>query len=268
MSAEPTSELTKALAQPTRVVPKTDEAKDRIRAAIKDNILFLALEDQQRAVVIDAMEERTVPTGTEIITYGTSRLARACGSELVKQPEQGELVPEKARPTLWWLVRACAHARLAVRLPEHACCRCASRLRFCRTHSLGPLGLGYHEPRLRLSSARPLVSMGENSKSAGDDGDYFYVLERGNAEVFVPKLGPDPVMTYSSGASFGELALMYNCPRAATVKVRAPSDARVRFHQYRKRLYFTPRPLPSRFLLPWPSLGAGLTCVNGSCKNI
>ncbi len=74
VSAEPTSELTKALAQPVRVVPKTDEAKERIKAAIKENILFLALEDQQRAVVIDAMEERTVSAGTAIITYGTTSL--------------------------------------------------------------------------------------------------------------------------------------------------------------------------------------------------
>ena len=54
----------------------------------------------------------------------------------------------------------------------------------------------------------------------GEDGDYFYVLECGAADVYVPKLGSDPVFAYKPGNSFGELALMYNTPRAATIKVR------------------------------------------------
>ena len=109
----------------------------------------------------------------------------------------------------------------------------------------------------------PVVSTGENSKSAGDDGDYFYVLERGNAEVFVPKLGPDPVMTYSSGASFGELALMYNCPRAATVKVRLGPIRRARSRPSVSHTALLHSPSPSVPLPPSrPSLGAGLTCVN------
>jgi cAMP-dependent protein kinase regulator len=62
--------------------------------------------------------------------------------------------------------------------------------------------------------------------SQGDQGDYFYVVEKGNFDIFVNpsgKLenGPDglgnKVTTVGPGGSFGELALMYNAPRAATV---------------------------------------------------
>jgi len=53
----------------------------------------------------------------------------------------------------------------------------------------------------------------------GGQGDYFYVLDQGTCDVFVDG---SKVHTYNAGSSFGELALMYNCPRAATVKSRTP----------------------------------------------
>jgi len=60
----------------------------------------------------------------------------------------------------------------------------------------------------------------------GDAGDYFYVVERGVFDIYVNSSGhvlPGPdgmgqkVNTIGPGGSFGELALMYNAPRAATV---------------------------------------------------
>lgn len=58
----------------------------------------------------------------------------------------------------------------------------------------------------------------------GDQGDYFYVVDSGEFDVFVglapskeEKKGLAPIFHYAAGGSFGELALMYNAPRAATV---------------------------------------------------
>ena len=60
----------------------------------------------------------------------------------------------------------------------------------------------------------------------GDAGDYFYVVEKGTFDIYVNKSGviePGPqgmgekVNSIGPGGSFGELALMYNAPRAATV---------------------------------------------------
>lgn len=51
----------------------------------------------------------------------------------------------------------------------------------------------------------------------GDWGDNFYVIEEGEFDVFL-KSSDRPVFHYKPGDSFGELALMYNSPRAATVK--------------------------------------------------
>jgi len=47
----------------------------------------------------------------------------------------------------------------------------------------------------------------------GDEGDYFYVVESGTVNFFV---NGEKVNNSGPGSSFGELALMYNSPRAAT----------------------------------------------------
>lgn len=55
----------------------------------------------------------------------------------------------------------------------------------------------------------------------GDDGDNFYVIESGVYNIFVKgDNDPEPKLVgkYENSGSFGELALMYNLPRAATIQ--------------------------------------------------
>ena len=69
------------------------------------------------------------------------------------------------------------------------------------------------------SMERKEVSAEEAVITQGAEGDYFYVVETGDFDVFVEgKNEGKSVFHYAPGASFGELALMYNAPRAATVK--------------------------------------------------
>merc|ERR1719284_37114 len=49
----------------------------------------------------------------------------------------------------------------------------------------------------------------------GDEGDNFYIIDSGEVEVLV---NGEKVVQISEGGSFGELALIYGTPRAATVK--------------------------------------------------
>ncbi|ORX45623.1 camp-dependent protein kinase regulatory subunit [Piromyces finnis] len=53
----------------------------------------------------------------------------------------------------------------------------------------------------------------------GGVGDFFYVVETGTLDIYISKNGNPPIKVgdYGAGASFGELALMYNAPRAATI---------------------------------------------------
>jgi cAMP-dependent protein kinase regulator len=68
---------------------------------------------------------------------------------------------------------------------------------------------------------------GDDIITQGEVGEHFFLLATGEADVYVSKkmsgdqpAEPVKVLTYvnGSGAAFGELALMYNSPRAATVR--------------------------------------------------
>ncbi|XP_076447475.1 cAMP-dependent protein kinase regulatory subunit isoform X1 [Babylonia areolata] len=58
---------------------------------------------------------------------------------------------------------------------------------------------------------------GEVIIQQGDEGDNFYVIDQGEVDVYVNN---DHVTTIGEGGSFGELALIYGTPRAATVKAK------------------------------------------------
>ncbi|XP_033745431.1 cAMP-dependent protein kinase type II regulatory subunit-like isoform X2 [Pecten maximus] len=58
------------------------------------------------------------------------------------------------------------------------------------------------------------VKPAEHVIDQGDDGDNFYVIDSGTYDIFV---NGNLVGNYDSKGSFGELALMYNMPRAATI---------------------------------------------------
>jgi cAMP-dependent protein kinase regulator len=59
------------------------------------------------------------------------------------------------------------------------------------------------------------VNEGDIIITEGEAGDLFYCLEIGVVSACVHNVGE--VMKYESGGCFGELALLYNCPRAASV---------------------------------------------------
>merc|ERR1712230_123312 len=56
----------------------------------------------------------------------------------------------------------------------------------------------------------------------GDNGDFLFMIETGTLDCYIKK--PDgseiKVKTCAAGDAFGELALLYNCPRAASVQSR------------------------------------------------
>lgn len=51
----------------------------------------------------------------------------------------------------------------------------------------------------------------------GEEGDFFYIIDQGDVEVYVNN---KCVTAISEGGSFGELALIYGTPRAATIKAK------------------------------------------------
>jgi cAMP-dependent protein kinase regulator len=64
------------------------------------------------------------------------------------------------------------------------------------------------------------LSPGQTVIKEGDDGDYLYVVEKGTlqcSKVFKGHTTPTNLIVYEPGGAFGELALLYNAPRAATI---------------------------------------------------
>ena len=62
--------------------------------------------------------------------------------------------------------------------------------------------------------------LNENVIVQGDDGDCLYIVETGLLKCFKTfnkESTPKFLRNYEPGDSFGELALLYNCPRAATI---------------------------------------------------
>lgn len=77
------------------------------------------------------------------------------------------------------------------------------------------------------------ASQGDFIIRQGDEGDCLYIINSGTVDVHVSRPGANgqsphrdigaKVASLGSGALFGELALMYSAPRAATVKIASAS---------------------------------------------
>ena len=66
------------------------------------------------------------------------------------------------------------------------------------------------------------VESGEFLIKEGDDGDFFYIIEEGKYNAMKEDKETNEnkvVFTYVNEGNFGELALLYNMPRAASVQV-------------------------------------------------
>jgi len=68
--------------------------------------------------------------------------------------------------------------------------------------------------------------VGQAVINQGEDGDVLYVVDQGELDCFKQfNEGEDAkhLKVYYPGESFGELALLYNAPRAATIKAKTNS---------------------------------------------
>ena len=80
---------------------------------------------------------------------------------------------------------------------------------------------------------KPIPAKGIKVISQGDAGDNFYIVEKGVFDVYIHPLGSiqpgmdglgNKITSIGPGGSFGELALMYNAPRAATIISTEPNS--------------------------------------------
>ena len=63
------------------------------------------------------------------------------------------------------------------------------------------------------------VAAGEAVITKGEAGEHFFIVAKGEYKAYLDEAGEgEPVASYHTSDSFGELALLYDSPRAATVK--------------------------------------------------
>jgi cAMP-dependent protein kinase regulator len=147
VSAEVYGKFNKKEAFKPKVVPKSNEQKNKIALRLNQAFMFSALDEKEKEILINAMEERKV--------------------------------------------------------------RYANK---------------YKKKKKQSISNKFIFSAGNWVIKQGEDGDNLYVVESGKLKCF-RKSGKEEkyLKTYQPGESFGELALLYNAPRAASIQ--AETDA-------------------------------------------
>ncbi|CAO3613924.1 unnamed protein product [Cunninghamella blakesleeana] len=222
------------------VIPKTDEQRARIRSAIEQNFLFKNLDDEQYTDVVNAMAEKLCPQGTKVIEQGgvgdyfyivesgtldclingekvTSYASGGSFGELAlmyNAPRAATLIAT-SDCVLWALDRVSFRMILLENTAR-------KRRMYDQFLSEVPIFKSL-EPYERHKIADALESVQFDDQQVvikeGDVGENFYLIEQGNAIFY--KSAPDgtqqEVNRSTKGDYFGELALLNDSPRAATV---------------------------------------------------
>eukprot|EP00913_Durusdinium_trenchii_P024809 g23285.t1 len=242
------------------VYEKSTEQESRIKDVLSKSFLFNALSTYDLKVILDAFLEKKIPAGERIIQEGDDGdvmfliesgafdcIKKIDGSDkVVKKCGQGDVFGELA------LLYNCPRAA-SVEATEEAVVwqldretfshivRDASAKRREAFQDFLTLGqvvvmVGSTVPLFKTLESYDLMQLadclqqegleaGQKIINQGDPGDTFYIVEEG--ELVATKKRADgsneEVLDYKRGDFFGELALIKNEPRAATVEAKTAS---------------------------------------------
>jgi len=231
-----------------KVIPKTDEQRDFLKAAVAGIFLFEALPPSLLREVVDAMERREVKPGEVLMRQGAEGdnfyVIEGGDFKVVKNGEQvftyaghgffGELalmyngrraatVEASSAGVVWALDRVSF---------RHILTTAQKKRIHVSEESLGKVPILESLPgtdRAKLADA--LVTReyapGEVVIAQGAYGDVLYLVEEGTAVAYRAddKAGPGgrkEVNRHSAGDFFGERALITDEPRAATIVAETP----------------------------------------------
>lgn len=223
------------------VITKTDEQKDRLKSCLGESFLFSSLDETEIAIIIGAMQEVKTDASKRIINQGDQgdflfviesgtldcfiKNKNDDGETKVYTYKSGEVFGEIALlyncPRQASIVSgdACVLWQLDRDTFNHIVKEAAEkkRKRYDVFLSKVPL-LQAMDPteRSQLADALKVEAYEANQTivTQGEPGKKFYIIEEGEAEA---KKGGIVVMSYKGGDYFGELALIRNQPRAATI---------------------------------------------------
>lgn len=230
-----------------RVIEKSQEMKDKIKTRLLESFLFASLEKKDLKIVIDAMEEKIFEEGSTVIRQGDDGAelflvgegmlecfrVNKKGEEAKKVKEYG---PGEAFGELALLYNAPRAA--TIKAQTHSVLYSLDRDTFNvivkdsaakkREHfeqSLKNVKVlesisAYERSQISDAIKEEHFKKGHTIIQQGDVGDTFYMISEGEAvakKVFEDGGEEKEVMQYKAGDYFGELALLRNEPRAASV---------------------------------------------------
>jgi cAMP-dependent protein kinase regulator len=239
VSAEAYGEWNAKKAFVAPVILKSDEQKERLKACLCKSFLFAGLDDQDLSIVIGAMKEVLAEPKQRVINQGESgdflfviesgtldcSIKVDGADKIVKTCEAGDVFGELAllyncpraasveardKCVLWQLDRDTFN-----NIVKEAAQK--KRERYNTFLAKVPLlaSMDAYERSQLADALKPEdFADGVAICKEGESGNIFYIVEEGEAVAM--KSGKQ-VMKYGSGDYFGELALIRNQPRAATV---------------------------------------------------
>mmetsp|Transcript_55112 Transcript_55112/g.131329 ORF Transcript_55112/g.131329 Transcript_55112/m.131329 type:complete len:414 (-) Transcript_55112:271-1512(-) len=226
------------------VVQKSDAQKDRLKEVLSKSFMFSNLDDHDLAAVIGAMKEVSAESDEVVIKQGDAgdflfvvesgsldcliKISQSDEQKKVKTCGVGDVVGELAllynapraatvkaadKSILWQLDRD-----TFTNLVRDAAQKKRDRYdQFLRDVPLLQSMDAYERGQLSDALKVEVFGDGDAIVKAGDNGNKFYIIEDGNAEA---EKNGEVVMQYKAGDYFGELALIRNQPRAATVTAK------------------------------------------------
>ena len=239
---------------------KTPDQVNRLRQSVSSNFLFSHLEEEQANLVLGALVENKIPAkGIKVITQGDAGdyfyivekgtfdiYVNSSGSigpgpegmgtkvnsigpggsfgELAlmyNAPRAATVISTEASSTLWRLDRV-TFRRI---LMDSAFQRRRMYESFLEEVPLLQSLTPYERSKIADALNAQRYKAGDVIIREGDPGEDFFLLESGQAEAYKNEAGPHPVKQYHKGDYFGELALLDNKPRAASVV--AKTDVKV-----------------------------------------
>jgi len=238
--------------------PKSDEQKARLKGVLSKSFMFQGIEEKDFAGVIGAMQEKVLEPKTRVINQGDDGdflfviesgvldcyIKKDDAEILVSTKEAGDAFGELA--LLYNCPRAasvesrdkCTVWQLDRETFNHIVKEAAQKKRerheaFLKSVSLLSSMDAYQRSQVADALQAKEYKDGDAMVKEGEDGDEFFLLEEG--EAFATKNGQQ-VMSYKAGDYFGELALLRNQPRAATVTAKGTSKVVVLQRAAFKRL--------------------------------
>ncbi|EFP84232.2 uncharacterized protein PGTG_10610 [Puccinia graminis f. sp. tritici CRL 75-36-700-3] len=181
---------------PKKVVPKTHNQRQRIENSIKDNLLFRYLDEEQHDDVVNAMEELTVTQGTEVIVQGAVGdffyvVEEGTFDVYIRGPRTYTYVPAPSNGAQGTLVTMAGGESLV--------------------------------PTTNLTNGLSASSASAESGAGSIQRGSTPFGGASNGTTVTHQAPSKKVFQYGPGGAFGELALMHNAPRAATVVATSPT---------------------------------------------